>query len=124
MGLGAGTVLYCLGIPSMMLGLGVYLPFYMTISATLGACIKWAYDRIAAHRDNAANARSATCAPANTAASTGNLRSATGDNTSADNAPEITHEESGIVIASGVLGGESIVGVIIALMSVAGGLMG
>lgn len=123
-GLGAGTVLYCLGIPSMMLGLGVYLPFYMTISATLGACIKWAYDRIAAHRDNAANARSATCAPANTAASTGNLRSATGDNTSADNAPEITHEESGIVIASGVLGGESIVGVIIALMSVAGGLMG
>ena len=123
-GLGAGTVLYCLGIPSMMLGLGVYLPFYMTISATLGACVKWAYDRIAAHRDNAANARSATCAPANTAASTGNLRSATGDNTSADNAPEITHEESGIVIASGVLGGESIVGVIIALMSVAGGLMG
>ena len=123
-GLGAGTVLYCLGIPSMMLGLGVSLPFYMTISATLGACIKWAYDRIAAHRDNAANARSATCAPANTAASTGNLRSATGDNTSADNAPEITHEESGIVIASGVLGGESIVGVIIALMSVAGGLMG
>ena len=123
-GLGAGTVLYCLGIPSMMLGLGVYLPFYMTISATLGACVKWAYDRIAAHRDNAPNARSATCAPANTAASTGNLRSATGDNTSADNAPEITHEESGIVIASGVLGGESIVGVIIALMSVAGGLMG
>lgn len=123
-GLGAGTVLYCLGIPSMMLGLGVYLPFYMTISATLGACVKWAYDRIAAHRDNAANARSTTCAPANTAASTGNLRSATGDNTSADNAPEITHEESGIVIASGVLGGESIVGVIIALMSVAGGLMG
>lgn len=123
-GLGAGTVLHCLGIPSMMLGLGVYLPFYMTISATLGACVKWAYDRIAAHRDNAANARSATCAPANTAASTGNLRSATGDNTSADNAPEITHEESGIVIASGVLGGESIVGVIIALMSVAGGLMG
>ncbi|EEA91280.1 OPT/YSL family transporter [Collinsella stercoris] len=123
-GLGAGTVLYCLGIPSMMLGLGVYLPFYMTISATLGACVKWAYDRIAAHRDNAANARSATCAPANTAASTGNLRSATGDNTSADNAPEITHEESGIIIASGVLGGESIVGVIIALMSVAGGLMG
>lgn len=123
-GLGAGTVLYCLGIPSMMLGLGVYLPFYMTISATLGACVKWAYDRIAAHRDNAANARSATCAPANTAASTGNLRSATGDNTSADNAPEITHEESGIIIASGVLGGESIVGVIVALMSVAGGLMG
>lgn len=123
-GLGAGTVLYCLGIPSMMLGLGVYLPFYMTISATLGACVKWAYDHIAAHRGNAAYARSATCVPANTAAGTGNLRSATGGNTSAGNAPETTHEESGIIIASGVLGGESIVGVIIALMSVAGGLMG
>lgn len=41
-----------------------------------------------------------------------------------DGEAETTHEESGIIIASGVLGGESIVGVIIALMSVAGGLLG
>ena len=34
------------------------------------------------------------------------------------------HEESGIIVASGVLGGESIVGVIIALASVATGLLG
>lgn len=47
LGLAGGVVLYCLGIPSMMLGLGVYLPFYMTITAALGACVKWAYDRIA-----------------------------------------------------------------------------
>ena len=37
---------------------------------------------------------------------------------------ETSHEESGIIVASGVLGGESIVGVIIALASVATGLLG
>lgn len=103
LGLAGGVVLYCLGIPSMMLGLGVYLPFYMTITAALGACVKWAYDRIATRRDAA--------------------RRGTGHG-AVDGEAETTHEESGIIIASGVLGGESIVGVIIALMSVAGGLLG
>lgn len=37
---------------------------------------------------------------------------------------ETTHEESGIIVASGILGGESIVGVIIALVSVASGMLG
>lgn len=92
LGLAAGVALYCLGIPSMMLGLGVYLPFYMTLSASLGAAVKIAYDRVAAIR-----------------------------NTRAD---ETSHEETGIIVASGVLGGESIVGVIIALASVASGLLG
>lgn len=92
LGLVAGVALYCLGIPSMMLGLGVYLPFYMTLSASLGAAVKIAYDRVAAIR-----------------------------NTRAD---ETSHEETGIIVASGVLGGESIVGVIIALASVASGLLG
>ena len=103
LGLAGGVVLYCLGIPSMMLGLGVYLPFYMTITAALGACVKWAYDRIATRHDAA--------------------RRGTGHG-AVDGEAETTHEESGIIIASGVLGGESIVGVIIALMSVAGGLLG
>ena len=98
LGLAGGVVLYCLGIPSMMLGLGVYLPFYMTITAALGACVKWAYDRVATRRGTGHGA--------------------------VDGEAETTHEESGIIIASGVLGGESIVGVIIALMSVAGGLLG
>ena len=102
LGLAGGVVLYCLGIPSMMLGLGVYLPFYMTITAALGACVKWAYDRIATRHDAA--------------------RRGTGHG-AVDGEAETTHEESGIIIASGVLGGESIVGVIIALMSVAGGLL-
>lgn len=92
LGLAVGVALYCLGIPSMMLGLGVYLPFYMTLSASLGAAVKIAYDRVAAIR-----------------------------NTRAD---ETSHEETGIIVASGVLGGESIVGVIIALASVTSGLLG
>ena len=104
LGLAAGVALYCLGIPSMMLGLGVYLPFYMTLSASLGAAVKIAYDRVAAIRN--------THASGNVAANA---------DTRAD---ETSHEETGIIVASGVLGGESIVGVIIALASVASGLLG
>ena len=104
LGLVAGVALYCLGIPSMMLGLGVYLPFYMTLSASLGAAVKLAYDRVAAIGN--------TRASGNVAANAG---------TRAD---ETSHEETGIIVASGVLGGESIVGVIIALASVASGLLG
>lgn len=104
LGLVAGVALYCLGIPSMMLGLGVYLPFYMTLSASLGAAVKIAYDRVASIRNTRASGDVAANA-----------------NTDAD---ETSHEETGIIVASGVLGGESIVGVIIALASVASGLLG
>lgn len=104
LGLVAGVALYCLGIPSMMLGLGVYLPFYMTLSASLGAAVKIAYDRVASIRNTRASGN--VTANANT------------------DAGETSHEETGIIIASGVLGGESIVGVIIALASVASGLLG
>ena len=89
-GLAAGAVLYCAGIPSMMLGLGVYLPFYMSISTVLGAVVRWAYDRACARRGL--------------------------DGEEA--------EEAGVVVASGVLGGESIVGVIVAFATVAAGLLG
>ena len=104
LGLVTGVALYCLGIPSMMLGLGVYLPFYMTLSASLGAAVKIAYDRVASIRNTRASGNVA--ANANT------------------DAGETSHEETGIIVASGVLGGESIVGVIIALASVASGLLG
>lgn len=104
LGLVAGVALYCLGIPSMMLGLGVYLPFYMTLSASLGAAVKIVYDRLAAIRNTRAS---------------GNV--AANADTRAD---ETSHEETGIIVASGVLGGESIVGVVIALASVASGLLG
>ncbi|MDO4537466.1 MAG: OPT/YSL family transporter, partial [Coriobacteriales bacterium] len=90
-GLVAGIVLYCLGLPSMMIGLGVYLPFYMSLSAPLGALAKLVYDRVA--------------------------KKSTANN-------ELSHDDTGIIVASGLLGGESIVGVCIALATVIAGLMG
>ncbi len=83
-GLAAGVLLYCVGVPSMMIGLGVYLPFYMSLTAPLGALAKLVYDRVHHGKD----------------------------------------DDDGIVMASGLLGGESIVGVIIALATVLSGLGG
>ena len=97
LGLLGGVALYCAGLPAMMLGLGVYLPFYMSLTAALGAGVKWVYDRVCARRGS--------------------------DEGRSEDSGQ-TAEERGIVIASGVLGGESIVGVIIAFASVASGLAG
>ena len=96
-GLAAGIALYWAGLPAMMLGLGVYLPFYMSFTAALGAALKWVIDRVRAGRTASlpADERAARDADA---------------------------QEAGVVIASGVLGGESIVGVIIAMVSVIAGL--
>jgi uncharacterized oligopeptide transporter (OPT) family protein len=91
-GLVGGIVLYCLKIPAMMLGLGVYLPFYLSLSATIGALVKVLYDLVAGRK---------------------------GDGTG-----ELSHDDTGIIVASGLLGGESIVGVITALITVATGLLG
>jgi uncharacterized oligopeptide transporter (OPT) family protein len=90
-GIVAGIALHCLGLPSMMLGLGVYLPFYMSLSAPLGALAKLAYDRFAGAKQ-------------------GNS--------------ELSHDDNGIIVASGLLGGESIVGVITALVTVVTGIAG
>jgi putative OPT family oligopeptide transporter len=91
LGLVGGIALYCLGLPSMMIGLGVYLPFYMSLSAPLGALVKLAYDHL--------------------------FKGAATDG-------ELSHDDTGIIVASGLLGGESIVGVLIALTSVVAGLLG
>ena len=40
-GLAGGTILYCLGIPAMMLGLGVYLPFYMSLTTDWARSSAW-----------------------------------------------------------------------------------
>ena len=85
-GLLGGIALYWAGLPAMMFGLGVYLPFYMSLTAALGAGVRWVYERICAARGVEDS------------------------------------EEKGVVVASGVLGGESIVGVVIALSSVIAGL--
>ena len=126
LGLAGGIALYCLGVPSMMLGLGIYLPFYMSLTAAAGALIKVAYDRLGARGKGGAAADSAERAtsPAGGAYSAERAASPAGGAESRQDVSETSHEESGIIVASGVLGGESIVGVLIALASVATGLLG
>ena len=96
-GLAVGFALYLLGAPAMMLGLGLYLPFYMSLTAFLGAMAKMAYDAVCARRR-------AKLPPDEAAA---RLKA---------------QDETGLVVASGLLGGESVVGVVIALAAVAAGL--
>lgn len=89
-GVVGGIALYVAGLPSMMFGLGVYLPFYMTLSMFLGSMVKLVFDQAARSRG---------------------LGAREGD-------------EVGVVIASGLLGGESIAGVVLALVSVVTGMLG
>ena len=97
LGLAVGVALYWLGIPAMMVGLGVYLPFYMSLTAFLGSCVKLAYDQATASHGAAVDAK---LTPEERAAK------------------EADERERGIVIASGMLGGESIIGVILAFVSI------
>lgn len=92
-GLLAGFVLYLVGLPSMMLGLGIYLPFYMSFTAFLGLIAKLVYDFFCRRR--------LAALPENERASR-----------------KQAQEETGLIVSSGLLGGESIVGVIIALSAV------
>lgn len=98
-GLVAGIALYWAGLPAMLIGLGVYLPFYMSFTAFLGALAKQVYDRIQRARRKGMPEAEAQEA-------------------------QKEADEAGLVVASGVLGGESIVGVIIAFIAVATGLAG
>lgn len=97
LGLAAGFALYLAGFPAMMLGLGIYLPFYMSLTAFLGALAKVVYDAVCKRRR-------AKLAPEERAAR------------------EKTQAETGLVVSSGLLGGESVVGVLVALAAVATGL--
>ncbi|MEG0302255.1 OPT/YSL family transporter [Gordonibacter sp.] len=92
-GLAAGLGLYLLGFPSMMLGLGIYLPFYLSFSAFLGAMVKVVYDLVCKRRR-------AKLSPEEAAAK------------------EKAQTETGLVVSSGVLGGESIIGVLVAFAAV------
>ena len=71
------AVLYCLNFPVMTLGLGIYLPFYMSATAFIGGLLRILVDKFA---------------------------------------PEFEKASKGTIIASGLLGGEAIVGVIIAMI--------
>ncbi|WP_028264091.1 OPT/YSL family transporter [Atopobium fossor] len=75
-GLGIGGILAACGLPVMTLGLGVYLPFYMSCGAAIGATLKFVLEK------------------------TGKLQNSKADST-----------------VSGILGGESLVGVLIALVA-------
>lgn len=76
-GLVAAVVLYCINFPVMTLGLGVYLPFYLSATAFIGGMLRLAADKLV---------------------------------------PEFEKKGTGTIIASGLLGGEAIVGVILALI--------
>ncbi len=77
-GLVIAAILYVIGFyPVMTLGLGVYLPFYLTATAFIGAVIRFVLDR--------------AC-------------------------PNFEKSGKGTVIAAGLLGGEAIIGVVIAII--------
>lgn len=84
-GLAVGCVLYCVNFPVMTLGLGVYLPFYLSLTACIGGILKFIIERAA---------------------------------------PDWDKKGTGLVIASGLLGGEAVVGVIIALVQAVSGMAG
>lgn len=76
-GLVVAVILYLINFPVMTLGLGVYLPFYLSATAFLGGAIRFLVDKFA---------------------------------------PNFEKNQTGQVIASGLLGGEAIVGVVIAII--------
>lgn len=77
-GLIAAVILYFLNFPVMTLGLGVYLPFYMTMTAFIGGLLRFIVDRAK---------------------------------------PGMEEEKgTGQIIAAGVLGGEGVIGVVIAIV--------
>lgn len=98
-GLAIGALLYFVKAPAMMLGLGIYLPFYMSAAAFLGAMVKVVY--------NAVCKRRRAKAPESRRA-----------------AMELADEHASLVVASGLIGGESVLGVLIALFSIITGALG
>lgn len=97
LGLATGFALYLLNFPSMMLGLGIYLPFYMSFTAFLGALAKGGYDFVCTRRRAALSPEEAE-------------------------AKKRAQTETGLVVSSGVLGGESIIGVLVAFAAMFMGL--
>ena len=95
----AGFVLYLVRFPAMMLGLGMYLPFYMSLTAFLGVVVKALVDVV--HRK-----RMDRLAPEER------------------EARECAYGDTGLILASGLLGGESIMGIILALIVSASALIG
>lgn len=97
-GAAAGFALYLVRFPAMMLGLGIYLPFYMSFTAFLGVLVKVVLD--AFQRKRVANLPEDERAAA-----------------------QQRYQDTGLVVASGLLGGESVMGIILALLVTATALL-
>ena len=82
-GLIAGCLLYVINFPVMTLGLGVYLPFYLSATAFIGGALKFVVQKLA---------------------------------------PQWDGKGTGLIIASGLLGGEAVIGVVIALIQAVQGM--
>ncbi|WP_027398358.1 OPT/YSL family transporter [Anaerovorax odorimutans] len=82
-GLLAGLILYVINFPVMTLGLGIYLPFYLSATAFIGGVLKFIIQKLA---------------------------------------PQWDKKGTGLIIASGLLGGEAIIGVVIALIQAVQGM--
>lgn len=87
----AGFALYLVRFPVMMLGLGIYLPFYMSLTAFLGVLVKLVVDVF--HR------RKLAALPEDERA-----------------VRECSYQDTGLILASGLLGGESVMGIVLALL--------
>ncbi|MEE0845178.1 MAG: OPT/YSL family transporter [Eggerthellaceae bacterium] len=97
-GLAAGMLLYFAKAPAMMLGLGIYLPFYMSFAAFLGTMVKLAYNAVCKRR-----------------------RARAGEGYGEE--ARMRDEQTGLVVASGIIGGESVVGVLVALFAIVAGVV-
>ncbi|MDR0589587.1 MAG: OPT/YSL family transporter [Spirochaetaceae bacterium] len=84
-GLAAGCILYVVNFPVMTLGLGVYLPFYLSLTAFIGGGLRFILGKAF---------------------------------------PAADKTGKGLIISSGLLGGEAVMGVIIAICQAAAGLAG
>jgi len=83
-GLIAGAVLYIVNVPVMTLGIGIYLPMFITLTVAVGGALRLAVNLIA---------------------------------------PDFAKKDTGTVIAAGLLGGEGITGVLVAIWAVASGII-
>lgn len=121
LGIIVSIVLYYAKLPAMMLGLGVYLPFSMTLTASIGALLSLIHARLRASK--ASHEQQLEVDPAEHSSAE---HSSAKHNSSEHTAPErnaSASEEQGLVVASGVLGGESITGVLIALATLVSSLL-
>ncbi len=98
-GFALGFVLYLIGAPSMMLGLGIYLPFYMSATAFVGVLAKLVYQAVCRRKRQRLSPEEQVRTKAQ-------------------------QEQRGLVVASGLLGGESVMGVLVALYTIISGVAG